>query len=138
MRLTYWLASSMVLIALACNKDEDSSTNCEKLVGKWEATSWMEDDEQFFGDTIFIISSALEFKTMVENQGDVDWRINYTLGGPQDVFGNYAVNTSCDEVTITPKSGTPTTYSFTIDGNTLTLETHAFNVHVVQEYVRSE
>jgi len=128
----------MVLLALACNKDEDAASNCEKLVGTWAATSWKEDDEQFFGDTIFIISSLLEFKTMVENQGDVDWKINYTLGGLQDVFGNYAVNTTCDEVTITPKSGSPTTYAFTINGDKLTLETHAFNVHVVQEYTRSE
>jgi len=138
MRSTLWLAAGMLLLTLACNKDEDTSSNCEKLVGKWEATSWKEDDEQFFGDTIFIISSEIEFKTQTERQGDFDWKINYTLGGLQDVFGSYVVNESCDEVTVTPKSGAPTTYSFSFDGDKLTLETHDFNVHVVQEYIRSE
>ena len=49
-----------MLVALACNKDDDSASNCTKLQGKWEATSWKEDDEEFFGDTIFIISSVIE------------------------------------------------------------------------------
>jgi hypothetical protein len=81
MRSTLWLAAGMLLLTLACNKDEDSSSNCEKLVGKVGGTSWKEDDEQFFGDTIFIISSVIEFKTQTERQGDFDWKINYTLGG---------------------------------------------------------
>ena len=138
MRITLCLAFGAMLVALACNKDDGSASNCTKLQGKWEATSWKEDDEEFFGDTIFIKSSVLEFQALEGNQGDVDWMINYTLGGLQDVFGSYEVNESCDEVTITPKSGAPTTYSFNIEGEKLTLESHDFNVHVVQEYTRSE
>ena len=138
MRITLCLAFGAMLTALACNKDDDSASNCTKLQGKWEATSWKEDDEEFFGDTLYIISSVIDFKTLEGNQGDVDWMINSTLGGLLDVFGSYVVNESCDEVTITPKSGAPTTYSFTIEEEKLTLESHDFNVHVVQEYIRSE
>jgi len=138
MRITLCLALWVMLVAVACNKDDDSASNCTKLQGKWEATSWKEDDEEFLGDTIFIISSVIDFKALEGNQGDVDWAINYTLGGLQNVFGSYEVNETCDEVTITPKSGAPTVYSFTIEGEKLTLESHDFNVHVVQEYTRSE
>lgn len=138
MRIILCLALGAMLVAMACNKDDDSASNCTKLQGKWEATSWKEDNEEFLSDTIFIISSVIEFKTLEGNQGDFDWTINYTLGGLQNVFGSYVVNESCDEVTITPKSGAPTTYSFTIEGEKLTLESHDFNVHIVQEYIRSE
>lgn len=129
-------ALGLLLIVVACNKDDNSSSDCMKLEGKWAATSWKEDDEQFFGDSIFIISSVIEFKKLDGNQGDVDWMIDYTLGGLQNLFGSYMVNASCDSVIITPKSGAPTSYAFTIAGNKLTLDSHDYNVHVVQEYSR--
>ena len=131
------VALGLMFIALACKKDENSTSDCMKLEGTWTATSWKEDDEEFFGDTIYIISSTIEFKTLEGTQGDVDWKINYTLGGLIDVIGSYVVNESCDQVTITPKSGAPTTYAFSIDGDKLTLDSHDYNVHVVQEYVKN-
>lgn len=130
------VALGLLFIVVACNKDDNATSNCMKLEGKWAATSWKEDDEQFFGDSIFIISSVIEFKKLDGNQGDVDWKIDYTLGGLQDVFGSYAVNESCDSVIITPKSGAPTSYAFTINGDHLTLDSHDYNIHVVQEYSR--
>ena len=136
MKSILWFALGLLLIIIACKKDEGSSTNCQKLEGTWVGTSWKEDDEQFFGDSIYIISSVIEFKTLDGNQGDVDWMLNYTLGGMVDIIGSYMVNESCDEVIITPKSGTGTTYAFTINGDKLTLDSHDFNVHVVQEYTR--
>jgi|SRR6187399_1580431 len=129
------IALGMLIILTACEKEDDTS-NCQKLEGKWALSSWTEDDEQFFGDTIFITSSTLEFKKLEGMQGDVDWTISYTLGGDINIFGSYAVNASCDTVTITPKSGASTSYAFNIDGDKLTLDSHDFVIHVHQEYTR--
>ena len=135
MRSLLYVAIAALFLFMACKKDE-ATTDCMKLEGKWTALSWLEDDEQFFGDTIFITSSVIEFMKLDGVQGDVDWMITYTVNGSEDLFGSYVVNASCDEVTITPKSGAPTTYAFTINGNKLTLDTHDNHVHVVQEYRR--
>src|SRR6185369_8211410 len=104
MKSILWFALGLLLTITACKKDEGSSTNCMKLEGTWVGTSWKEDDEQFFGDSIYIISNFLEFKKLDGTQGDVDWKITYTLGGLVDVIGSYSVNESCDEVIITPES----------------------------------
>jgi hypothetical protein len=136
MKSILWVALGLLLTVTACKKDENTTTDCMKLEGKWSATSWKEDGEQFFGDSIFIISSEIEFKKLVDTLGDVDWMINYTLGGLQDLFGSYVVNASCDSLTITPKSGSPTHFAFTITGDQLTLDSHDNNIHVVQEYTR--
>jgi len=129
------VAMGLLFIAVACKKDEETSA-CVQLQGKWAATSWKEDDEEFFGDTNFITSSILEFKVLDGNLGDVDWTVDDTLGGPIDIIGSYMVNESCNEVTITPKSGASTTYAFTIRGDKLTLDTYNLNLHIVQEYER--
>ena len=135
MRPILSLALGLLLILAACNKDEDK-TACQNLEGTWTASSWLEDNEQFFGDTIYITNSVIEFKKLDGVQGDLNWDITYTIGGSQAIIGSYLVNESCDEVIITPKSGTGTTYAFTIDGDQLTLDTHDNNVHVVQVYTR--
>jgi len=135
MRSVLCIALGMLLTLTACEKDDDTS-NCEKLEGKWALSSWMEDGEQFFGDTVFITSSNLEFKKLEGTQGDLVWSISYTLGGDIDIIGSYAVDASCNTVTITPKSGAPTTYAFEINGDKLTLDSHDFAIHVEQEYTR--
>ncbi len=113
--------SICLTLALACKK-EDEASPCEQLEGTWSSTSWTEDGQEFLGDTAFITGTTLVFKTLVDNQGDYTWDINYQLGGPESVIGAYMVNTSCDLVVITPKAGVSSTYAFTIDGDQLTLE----------------
>jgi hypothetical protein len=133
MKSVLCIALGMLLIFSACSKD-DNTSDCMKLEGKWALTSWTEDDEQFFGDTIYITSANIDFKKLEGLQGDVDWAISYTLGDDINLFGSYMVNASCDSVTITPKSGAPISYAFNIDGDKLTLDRHEFALHVVQEY----
>jgi hypothetical protein len=126
--LGLWLA-----FTFACKKDEDIS-NCARLEGTWQCTSWVEDGEEFFGDTIFISSAEITFKALEGNQGDYDWNITYLIGGQESIIGAYVVNTSCDEVTITPKSGTPSTYQFMISGDELTLEGNINNVQIELQF----
>ncbi|HJW29432.1 MAG TPA: lipocalin family protein [Saprospiraceae bacterium] len=135
MRSILLFALCGAFLLTSCKKDEGTS-DCLKLEGTWNATSWTEDNEQFLGDTIFIISSVVEFKKLDGTQGDVDWTINYTLGGEEMFIGSYVVNASCDQVVITPKAGAPTTYQFSISGDKLTLETDENAVHVKQIYQR--
>ena len=70
-------------------------------------------------------------------QGDFLWNLGYTIGGDVSINGSYVVNEACNEVILTPKSGSPTTNELTIEGDQLILETHENNVHVVQTYLRS-
>lgn len=130
-------AVGVMLFISACKKDEDVSA-CAQLEGTWTCTSWMEDDEQFLGDSVFILSSVIEFKAYVDSvgQGDLEWNLAYTIGGPETIIGFYSLNDNCDEVTITPKSGAPTTYQFNISGEELTLETNTNNVDVLMSYSR--
>jgi len=135
MKLVLCIALGMLLTLTACEK-EDEASNCEKLEGKWTLSSWLEDGEEFFGDTIYITSSIIEFKTLENMQGDMNWTISYLLGGDLDIIGSYAVNASCDTVTITPKSGVPIPYAFDIEGDILTLDRQDFAHHIEQEYTR--
>lgn len=123
-----WLA-----LTFACKKDEDVS-NCMKLEGTWQCESWVEDGQEFFGDTIFISAAEITFKTLEGNQGDYDWTITYLIGGQEAIIGAYLVNESCDEVTITPKGGAPSTYQFTISGEELTLEGNINNVDIELQF----
>ena len=134
--LLFYLLAGLAVFS-SCGKDDPGTNDCQRLKGTWTANSWMEDNEQFFGDTIFITSSVLEFKELNGVQGDIEWNIGYTIGGDVTIIGSYVVNESCDEVIITPKSGSPTTYAFTIEGDELILDTHDNNVHVVQTYERN-
>jgi hypothetical protein len=129
--LGLWLA-----LAMACKKDEDPSA-CVRLEGTWQCESWKEDGEEFFGDTIFITDATLEFKKLDGNQGDYELNITYLIGGTESVIGAYMVNESCDEVTITPKAGAPSTYGFTINGDVLTLEGN-INAVMVELQFRKE
>ena len=135
MRLTL-LLSLLLCFAIACDKDDDSNA-CESLVGEWIGTSWIEDDEQYFGEDIFISQSDFDFMPLTDGQGDMEWRIDYTFGGPEIVIGSYSVNESCDEVTITPDSGgLSSTYQFEIDGNELTMTGNLNNVQIEMKFMR--
>lgn len=129
--LGLWLA-----LMIACKKDEDPSA-CVQLEGVWHCESWKENGEEFFGDTIFITGATLEFKKLDVSQGDYTYDITYLIGGTESIIGAYAVNESCDEVTITPKAGVPATYGFTIDGDILTLEGN-INAVLIQLQFRKE
>ncbi len=109
-----------LVLSFACKKDEKPS-NCVKLEGVWQCESWKEDGEEFFGDNIFITGAELTFKKLDGVQGDYTFDISYLIGGTEMIIGAYVVNESCDEVTITPKAGTPATYGFTVSGNELEL-----------------
>lgn len=125
-----------LVLMMACKKDEDPSA-CAKLEGVWNCESWKEDGEEFFGDTIFITGATLEFKKLDGSQGDYTFDITYLIGGSESVIGAYTVNSSCDEVTITPKAGAPATYGFSIDGDVLTLEGN-INAVLIQLQFRKE
>lgn len=122
--LCLWLA-----VSLACKKDEGDSA-CVQLQGIWQCESWIEDGEEFFGDTVFITGAEINFKPMTGNQGEFDWNIDYLIGGSEMIIGVYVVNESCDEVIITPKGGAPSTYSFSVSGNMLTLASMANGVEI--------
>ena len=109
-----------LVLSFACKKDEEVS-NCLKLEGVWQCESWKEDGEEFFGDTIFITGVELTFKKLDGIQGDYTMDISYLIGGTEMIIGAYVVNEACDEVTITPKAGSASTYDFTISGDKLTL-----------------
>ena len=116
-------------LLMACNKDEDPS-DCAKLEGTWQGESWLEDDEEFLGADLVITSSEIEFKTLTDDQGDYEWNIGYALGGPELVIGAYVVNDDCDQVTLTPKDGAPTTYNFRFEDDFLFLEGLINNVDI--------
>ena len=132
------LIATLIIIFSGCEKENPGTNDCQLLKGTWTANSWIEDDEQFFGESIFITSSVIEFKELNGVQGDLIWNIGYTIGGDVTINGSYVVNEDCNEMIITPKSGAPTTYEFTIDGNELILDSHDNNVLVVQTYQKSE
>jgi hypothetical protein len=122
--LSLWL-----VFTFACKKDEDVSA-CLKLEGTWQGESWKEDGEEFLADTLFITSTEMTFGPLDVDHGTHVWNITYLIGGTEMVIGAYVVNESCNEVTITPKDGAPTTYSFTISGDELKLESNANAVEV--------
>jgi hypothetical protein len=123
MKAMNFLFTALVCLAvISCGKD-DNNTNCTKLKGTWTGESWIEDGEQFFGDTIFISSSVIEFKDLTDGHGDYVWTIGYTIGGSETIIGEYDVNAGCDEVTLTPKGGGPSaTYHFRYEGDVLILD----------------
>ena len=123
MRSMYFVGLSLLLaLSFSCKKDEGSS-NCSKLEGRWQLESWKEDGEQFFGDTIFITSSEINFKTLVDGQGDYELNISYIIGGTEMIIGSYVVNEDCDQVTLTPKGiSVGATYNFHFDGDLLILD----------------
>ncbi len=126
--LSLWLVFSF-----ACKKDEDISA-CVKLEGTWQGESWKEDGEEFLGDTLFITGSEITFGPLDGDHGTNNWNITYLIGGTEMIIGAYVVNESCDEVTITPKDGAPTTYFFTVSGDELTLEGNINAIEVVFQF----
>lgn len=136
MRLTL-LFALLICSVSACNKDDDNANACESLQGEWIGNSWIEDNEQFFGNDIFITQSDFHFMPLTDGEGDMEWRIDYTFGGAETVIGTYSVNESCDEVTITPNSGgVSTTYHFDINGNELTMDGEINNIQIEMKFVR--
>jgi len=120
-KILFVFAIVFSFIWMACNKDDDNS-NCSKLEGSWIGESWIEDGVQFFGSTNFITSSNIAFEDLIDGQGDFEWNIGYSIGGTETVMGTYTVNDSCNEVTMTPKGGGPSSvYNFSFDGDVLTL-----------------
>jgi hypothetical protein len=109
-----------LLMAFACKKDEDIS-NCSRLEGTWQCSSWMEDDLEFLGATEFINAADIKFEALTGDQGDYEMNVTYQIGGSEMIIGSYKVNEACTKVTITPKAGLPATYDFSFDGDMLTL-----------------
>ena len=110
-----------LVLLFSCKKDEEVSA-CLRLEGTWTCESWQEDGQEFVGDTAFITGAELTFKKLTGSQGDYTLDIHYLIGGDENIIGAYVVNTDCDEVVITPKGGSASTYAFTVNGDMLTLE----------------
>ena len=84
------LLLSMVTLAFtACDKDDDNTNACAALEGEWTGFSWIEDDEQFFGDTIFVSQSDIHFMPLTDGQGDKEWHLDYTFGGAETIIGKF-------------------------------------------------
>jgi hypothetical protein len=130
------VASLLMTSFMACKKDEDGLTACEQLEGTWTFSSWQEDGEEFLGDSIFITSSSLTFETISDGMGDFEWNISYIIGGDEMIIGAYRPDEACETMTITPKGGTAVTYDFSIQGETLMLETQDNNVSIHFELTR--
>ena len=123
--LGLWLA-----LTIACKKD-DEVTTCDVLEGTWQCESWKEDDEEVFGDTIFITSSEMTFHPADSSgRGNLNWDISYLIGGTENIIGSYQLDDNCEEVTIIPKDGIPSTYAFTVSGDELTLKGNINNVDI--------
>jgi hypothetical protein len=132
------ISTFLLLSIFACDKDDDNANNCAALEGEWTGFSWIEDDEQFFGDTIFVSQSDLHFMPLTDGQGDMEWHLDYTFGGGETIMGVYSVNDACNEITITPKSGgTSSTYDFDINGNQLVLSGVINNVDMELKFNRN-
>jgi hypothetical protein len=124
--LGLWLALSM-----AC-KDDDDVSQCDLLEGTWQMESWKEDGEEVFGDTIFITTSEMIFHPRDSSgRGNLNWDITYLIGGTENIIGSYQTNESCDEVTLVPKDGVPSTYNFSISGEELTLSAEINSAEIV-------
>jgi hypothetical protein len=125
-------------LAFACKKDEEASP-CDLLKGTWTCESWKEDDEEFFGDTIFITSSEMTFHPADSSgRGNLNWDITYLIGGTENIIGSYQLNSSCDEVTLIPKDGAPSTYAFSVSGDELTLSGDINNVDIEMKLRKEE
>ena len=137
MRLTF-LYSLLLCCLLACNKDDYDSPTCTALAGEWTGISWMEDGMQFLGDSIFLTRSDLHLEPMTDGKGDLEWHLDYILGGPEEITGTYSVNGSCNEITITPKpGGVSSTYRVDIHGTRLTLSGDINDVHIELKFDRN-
>jgi len=129
-----WLA----LMMTACKDDDEAVSQCDLLEGTWQTESWKEDGEEFFGDTIFIITSEMTFHPADSSgRGNLNWDITYLIGGTENIIGSYQLNESCDEVTLIPKDGAPSTYSFTVSGDELTLSAE-INAVEIEMQLRKE
>jgi hypothetical protein len=138
MRLTF-LYSLLLCSIFACNKDDDyTAPACTALAGEWTGISWMEDGMQFLGDSIFITRSELNLSPMSGGEGELQWHLDYILGGPEDITGTYSVNTTCNEITITPKpGGVSSTYRVDIHGTRLTLSGYINDVQIEMKFDRN-
>ena len=135
MRLTP-LFALLIFSVTACDNDDNNANACASLPGEWIGTSWIEDNEQFFGDDIFITQSDFHFMPLIDGEGDMEWRIDYTFGGAETLIGTYTVNENCDQITIIPNSGLSSTYLFDINGNELTMEGNLNNVQIEMKFTR--
>jgi hypothetical protein len=109
-------------LSFACKKD-DNSSDCLKLEGDWQCVSWAEEGQELIGNSALIISADIHFKDLMGTMGDYELNINYLIGGSEFIIGAYTVNTTCDQVTLTPKAGIATTFDFSYEGDKLIMKT---------------
>lgn len=120
-----------LIMAIACKKDEgEVISNCLRLEGTWQCSSWMEDNLEFLGATEFINAADIKFKALTGDQGDYEMNVTYQVGGSEMIIGAYKVNEACTKVTITPKAGLPAVYDFSFNGDMLTLSGNVNSVNV--------
>ena len=110
-----------VACAIACEKDDDKS-NCERLEGNWQAESWVVGSVELLGATATYTAVDIDFDALTGQQGNYTQNTTYVVGLPLNVIGTYAVNTDCDQVTLTPKDGLPVIFEFHFNDDKLVLE----------------
>lgn len=116
------LAGIMLSVAIGCEKDDNTQSDCMRLEGNWTGFSWVEDGTQLFGDSVLIATSSITFGEIDGDTGSVDWNTNYIIVADERIIGTYRVNDQCDKVTLTPTGSGSVTYDYRFDGNVLVLE----------------
>ena len=110
-----------VAFAIACDKDDEKS-NCERLEGSWQAESWIVNTEEILGAAATYTAADIDFDALTGQEGNYTQNTTLLVGDPINVIGTYAVNTDCDQLTLTPKDGFPVVFAFHFSDDKLVLE----------------
>jgi hypothetical protein len=124
-----------LLLSFACKKDEGISP-CIRIEGTWQCQSWIEDGVEIIGPTELITAAEIQFKPLIESQGDFEWNIDFLIEGSEMVIGAYVVNENCNQVTIAPKAGVPELYNFHFEGDQLVLTRTVNGVITTMKYLK--
>lgn len=131
------LAGVMLAVAIGCEKEDTSQSDCNRLEGTWGSVSWVEDGNQLFGDSILIATSTIEFGEIDGDHGSVDWNTNYILVSDDRMIGTYRVNDQCDEITFTETTGGSSKYDYRFDGSVLVLERNTGGIQTTIRFTRT-
>ena len=131
------VAGIMLSLAIGCEDDNDTTSDCQRLEGEWSGFSWMVDGNQLFGDSVAIATSTIVFGDMDGDHGSLDWNTNYILVPDERMIGTYRVNDQCDEVTFTSTGSSSIVYDYRFDGNTLVLERSTGGIQTTVRFTKS-
>lgn len=103
----------------SCKKD-DQEDAIDKLEGKWDAISYIEDGEEYIGGTFK--SLEMEFEDYKDGKGALEWTVVYEDNDVEIVTGEYDVTEDGDVLIITLDGESPVNFDMIIDEDDLTIE----------------